>query len=174
MTYGQHSGYMQKPVADYSIGFRPADSANPYKFYGLPVNEMGLSGKTVMILTSGFFNPAVNSNGEAFGLWAVVPGGGKLVELSDVTGIEDHTPETSFSVYPNPAVDVVTLVSKQQLNANAIVQVMNLTGQVMLRTMVSVVNGVANLQVSSLPSGSYLISMAVDGGTCIARLQVIR
>ncbi len=174
MNYGQHSGYMQKPVADYSIGFRPADSVNPYKYYGLPVSDLGLSGKTVMVLTSGFFDPSQNSNGASFGLWAVVPGGGKLVELSDVTGIENLTSDVSFLVYPNPATDLVTLVGKQQLNTMASVRVMNLTGQVVLRTSVQVVNGVANLQVSGLPAGSYLINLAFDGVNLVARLQVQR
>jgi len=46
------------------------------------------SGKGVVIVGSGFMNPANNSNGEAFGLWVSLPTGGPMTELPLTTEAE--------------------------------------------------------------------------------------
>ncbi len=47
-----------------------------------------LDGKGVVIVGSGFMNPANNSNGDPFGLWLSVPGGGPMIELPFTTEAE--------------------------------------------------------------------------------------
>jgi hypothetical protein len=49
--------------------------------YLADIPNYNIDGKAVTILTSGFINPAANSNGEPFGLWMALPEGGLLVPL---------------------------------------------------------------------------------------------
>lgn len=48
-------------------------------------SNLPLSGKGAVIITSGFLNPANNSNGETFGLWLASSDGGLLYELPATT-----------------------------------------------------------------------------------------
>lgn len=174
MEYGQHSNYMQKPVADYSLGFRHPDSLHPFRYYFLPVADWGLSGKTVMVFTSGFFNPLVNSNGAAFGLWAVVPGGEKMVELTDATGIMDDSFGASFSVYPNPAAKTVRVQLLKGMNANCDIRLFNTSGRLISNMQVMLADGTAAFDVSTLSAGTYIIGLTVDGFTAFKTLQIAR
>lgn len=173
MTYGQHSNYMQKTVFDYSIGFRHPDSANPYKYYFLPVDELGLAGKAFYVVTSGFFNTTANSNGEPFGLWAVVPTGGKMVELSDVTGVDDVNNSLDIAVYPNPARQVIHVVSNSNARI-ASVEFVNLAGQLVKKQPVGFVSSSTHVDVSDLQRGMYLMKIYTQNSAVVRMIEIVR
>jgi hypothetical protein len=173
MTYGQHSNYMQKTVFDYSIGFRHPDSANPYKYYFLPVDELGLAGKAFYVVTSGFFNTTANSNGEPFGLWAVIPTGGKMVELSDVTGVDDVNNSLDVAVYPNPARQVIHVVSNSNARI-ASVEFVNLAGQLVKKQPVGFVSSSTHVDVSDLQRGMYLMKIYTQNSAVVRMIEIVR
>jgi hypothetical protein len=53
--------------------------------YDAPLAGLGLQGSAIVLLASGFINPANNNDGPEFGLWAALPGGGALLEFPVAT-----------------------------------------------------------------------------------------
>jgi hypothetical protein len=65
------------------------------------------AGNEVTVLMSGFLNPAVNSNGPEFGLFALPPGAGTLIPLAravDATFLNENIKnDVNIELGPNPA-----------------------------------------------------------------------
>ncbi|MBL0044931.1 MAG: DUF4397 domain-containing protein [Flavobacteriales bacterium] len=80
-SYGDYAGYLNLPTNDYTLQVRTADNAAIVATYAAPLQTLGLQGAALTVLASGFLNPANNSNGPAFGLYAALPSGGALVAL---------------------------------------------------------------------------------------------
>jgi hypothetical protein len=81
LAYGDFAGYLELPVADYSLQIRNEAGTDVVAQYAAPLSTLGLDGAAISVLASGFLNPEVNSNGEAFGLWVALASGGDLIEL---------------------------------------------------------------------------------------------
>lgn len=80
-SYGDFAGYLELPTNDYVLQVRTADNAAIVATYGAPLATLGLTDAALTVVASGFLNPANNSDGPAFGLWAALATGGALVEL---------------------------------------------------------------------------------------------
>lgn len=100
--------------------------------------EYGVYEATIKMATNDPNNPSIN-----------IP-----VTLGLYTGIEEGS-VNQVAVYPNPASNVLNVAASNIQE----VRVMNLAGQVMLRTAASQIN------VTELPAGTYLIQVTTDNGT---------
>ena len=80
-SYNDFAGYLELPTADYNIQVRTSDGVDAVAEYGAPLQTLSLNGAALTVLASGFLNPANNSNGAAFGLYAALPSGGNLIPL---------------------------------------------------------------------------------------------
>lgn len=80
--FGQFSsGYLQLPTADYTIRITNSTGSTTVQTYAAPLQSLGLQGAALVVVASGFLNPAANSNGPAFGLYVALPTGGALIPL---------------------------------------------------------------------------------------------
>ena len=69
---------------------------------------LGLENQALVVLASGFLNPANNSNGASFGLYVALPSGGELVELPIATAVNNiQINSLQYKTYPNPATDYI-------------------------------------------------------------------
>ncbi|MDO5341249.1 MAG: C25 family cysteine peptidase [Bacteroidia bacterium] len=80
----------------------------------------------------------------------------------DYTGVEEN--ETNFMIYPNPAENVLNIVSNGQVEY----QLVNSIGQVVMS---GNANGEAQLNVSSL-NGMYILKVVADGNTSVRKVIV--
>lgn len=87
LGYGEYNGYLELPTADYSLQIRNQAGTDVVAQYAAPLSTLSLDGEAISVIASGFLNPEVNSNGEAFGLWVALTSGGDLIELpaEDIT-----------------------------------------------------------------------------------------
>lgn len=81
------TGYLSLPTANYIIDITTA-SGTVVKRYSAPLSTLGLTGASATIVASGFLNPAVNSSGPAFGLWAAPATGGALIPLDETARVQ--------------------------------------------------------------------------------------
>lgn len=81
ISYGEFQGYLQLANDNYFLDITTADNSTVVESYSVPLDLLGLDGEAITVLASGFLNPANNSNGPAFGLWAALASGGDLVRL---------------------------------------------------------------------------------------------
>jgi hypothetical protein len=80
-SYGDFTTYLELPTADYTLNVTDATGATVVASFQAPLATLGLGDAAAVVVASGFLDPSMNSNGEAFGLWVALPTGGALVEL---------------------------------------------------------------------------------------------
>lgn len=73
-SFNEFAGYLSLPNADYNIQIRTLDRTTVAE-YEAPLQTLNAAGAAVTVIASGFLNPANNSNGAAFGLYAVLADG---------------------------------------------------------------------------------------------------
>ncbi len=76
------SPYLPVPAASYTVQISPASGSPNLLAYAAPLS--GLAGKTALVLASGYFDPAQNQNGPAFGIWAFTTTG-EAIQLPTAT-----------------------------------------------------------------------------------------
>ncbi len=81
MPYSAYDGYLELPTADYSLQVQDETGTVAVAQFAAPLATLELDGAALVVVASGFLNPANNSDGPAFGLFAALPEGGDLVEL---------------------------------------------------------------------------------------------
>lgn len=97
------AGYMQILPFDYTFDLYHADDDSFVSSVFWPAQTNGLAGEAVLLLISGFADPAQNENGPELGLWYGSAAGGALVPCGDVTGIRSVNPFNGGRLSPNPA-----------------------------------------------------------------------
>jgi len=76
----------------------------------------------------------------------------------------DFNKEKVFSMYPNPAKDVVTFEYALEA-ANAEVELYDVTGRLVHRTVLDAFSGSSSLSVKAYPSGVYMVLVKQGNGT---------
>lgn len=151
-SYTDFAGYLPLATADYTLLLKNAAGTTTLKTYSAPLATLNLTNEALVVVASGFLNPSVNSNGAAFGLYAALAAGGPLVALPEVfpTGL-DEISNTNFTVYPNPAQDVLN-VKGLDLN-NAEFQILDISGRIVNTSLFRINN--STIDISSLSRGTY-------------------
>lgn len=151
-SYTDFAGYLPLATADYTLLLKNAAGTTTLKTYSAPLATLNLTDEALVVVASGFLNPAVNSNGPAFGLHVALAAGGPLVALPEVfpTGL-DELSNSNVSVYPNPAQNFLN-VKGLELN-NAEVQIFDISGRIVNASLFKVSN--STIDISSLAKGTY-------------------
>ncbi|MFH1120336.1 MAG: DUF4397 domain-containing protein [Bacteroidota bacterium] len=177
LSYGQFSGYLELPTANYQLDIRSEAGDVTVATFNAPLSDLGLQGQALTVLASGFLNPANNSNGEAFGLFAVLPSGGPFVVLGNTTGVDDNTiSKSSFMAYPNPAKEEFYLNYTLEKASNVSYQLFTATG----KNVRSVNLGYQSdnqhnekVDITNLPSGLYFITLIAGNAHISSKVQVV-
>ena len=81
LAYGEFTGALPLPTADYVLEVRAAGDPNTIVAYSAPLQTLGVDGLGLTVVASGFLDPSQNSGGPGFGLWVALPVTSALVEL---------------------------------------------------------------------------------------------
>ena len=81
LSYGAFSEFVGMETANYIFAYTDATGADTVEHYLASFSDLSLQGVSATILTSGFLNPAANSNGASFGIWLAPASGGSMIEL---------------------------------------------------------------------------------------------
>lgn len=79
LSYGNFQGYANVPASQYVLDVNVAGTSTTAASYF--VDLAPLAETPLVVFASGFLDPSKNSNGSAFGLFAVSPAGGMALEL---------------------------------------------------------------------------------------------
>ena len=104
-AYGDLTGYISVPPGNYTLDLTLADGTTLVQSYWADLRTFG--GGSAVVFASGFLDPSVNQNGEAFGLFYVLADGtvGQFPEgVASVENISGVNPGNYLleQNYPNP------------------------------------------------------------------------
>ncbi|HQX04377.1 MAG TPA: T9SS type A sorting domain-containing protein, partial [Flavobacterium sp.] len=110
----------------------------------------------ITVLASGFLNPAVNSNGPAFGLWVALASGGELIPLPQIPLSVTDFNSSKISIYPNP--------TSSQLNLDIPFDYENFKGIIydLSGREVKTFSNPNSIYVSDLNYGLYILNVTLD------------
>jgi len=82
LAYGMIDGYLEVPTADLVLDIADQTGTTVLVSYNAPLATLNLQDSAIVVVASGFLNPANNSNSSnTFGLWVALPSGGNLIPL---------------------------------------------------------------------------------------------
>lgn len=184
------SDYFQYPANDIYLGLREP-SGEPSKTlasYSMPIQNLGLTGKAVTVVLSGFADPQKNSNGARFGLYVVPPAGGNFITLPKAIGAVD---EASFGnlklsdnakIFPNPCKDFAIITIPTTIQATKL-NILNSKGEVEYSEMIDETNleqvskNLAETEIKfdtkNLSNGIYFIQLVTNKFVLTRRLVKI-
>ena len=160
VAYGQFcaTGYLSIPTNDLVIDVTDSSGSTVVKRYDAPLATYNLAGKSITVLASGFFSPAANSNGPAFGLWVADTSAGSLLPLTEIPlAVTTVHTDNEISIYPNPAATTLTIHTPSNTTIST-VTVMDITGRICLTDNTNVIS------VSNLLSGTYFVKAILSNG----------
>ncbi|QQS66993.1 MAG: DUF4397 domain-containing protein [Chlorobiota bacterium] len=162
LNFGDYSkSYFQYPTNDVYVGLREP-SGDPLKTtatFSLPMQTMGLGGKSIVIILSGFMKPENNSNGSSFGLYVVTNTGGNFIQLrQSIGGVDNKFNESKISVIPNPVMSN-TLIKLNQFGIYKKYNIVNLMGEIQFSEIISNNQKEINLDMTNIISGIYFLQL---------------
>ena len=96
------------------------------------------------------------------------------VDLQDCTGIDENS-KSDFTIYPNPANDELFLQSNALNLENIKVSMMNVLGEVIIRTNLQNISGTpSKIDISKLNEGIYFIRIESKSETGISKIIISR
>ena len=129
----------------------------------------------MVVLASGFLNPINNSNGKSFGLYVALASGGDLVELPNVTSVNDiQINQLQYRTYPNPATDVIYIELDDAITNEAQVSIYNTRGQLIDSKIIETFGQKLTYNASSLKSGQYIMVVLTEGKSNSGLIEVVR
>jgi len=176
LSYGDFDGYLKLQTANYSLDIRDEAETTLIANFAVPLADLNLDGQSLTVLASGFIDPAVNSDGPAFGLLAVKADGTTLM-LINTTGINDSQVNNStFNVYPNPAIEQISVSFELNTKNRVALELVDATGRIVKSVDLgtrdaALYNEKINLQ--QLPAGLYLLNIKTSN-TILSRKVFIQ
>ncbi len=166
LRYAQPSSNINVQVdpTNYVLEVVPAGASTVVAAYNAPLT--GFADSALLIVASGFLNPANNKNGAAFGLFAIT-NSGNVIQLpaATTTGIRKNaTNAVAVNIYPNPATGIV--------NINAAATVNNVILQDIQGKTINMPLNNNTIDVSGLNKGMYILTLQTAQGTTTSKLIV--
>jgi hypothetical protein len=171
IDYGNFSSYLELATADYQLNVTSSDGQTTVAGFSAPLATLNLQDSAITVLASGFLDPSQNSNGEAFGLWAALPEGGNLVELPSVpTSVDEVVNKENVSIYPNPAVDQLTIELPNDVQGE--VEIYDMLGSMVRSDRLNSARNVIDM--SDLSAGQYIYRIKTDNTTLNGKVMKIK
>lgn len=175
ISYSEFQGYAELPTADYSVDVRDGANTVTVASYQAPLAALNLDDLALTVLASGFLDPGANSNGAGFGLWVSLPGGGDLVELPIIVGVEDELNNIDYAIFPNPAENSLNIRYESPVNEEATINILDLNGSVVMSQSYLVTAGAQelNIDIQEVPAGMYLLQLQQGNIRLNQKVQII-
>lgn len=170
-AFGDFAGYLELATQDYILEVRDASGETTVAAYEAPLSTLDLAGKAIVVVASGYLTPENNNDGEAFGLYVALAGGGELIELpiyQDDTNVSDII-NVDLKLYPNPVSSILNIETNELIEE---LHVIDMLGQVVYTT---AVNGLSHsINLNQVHTGIYFVKIKTQAGTITRKVQVSR
>jgi hypothetical protein len=133
--------------------------------YTAPLSAFGDS--AIVVMASGFLNPAANQNGPAFGLLAVTRSGNAIL-LPIFTSVVKSLLQNGFTLYPNPSAGRFVIQSERGDKITA-AEAVGMDGKTISMNINPISSSDSGVEVSgNLKSGLYMLKTRTASGEWFA------
>lgn len=168
IAYTEFAGYLELATADYVLQINAANGPGVAAFEA-PLATLNLDGAALVVVASGFLNPANNSNGPAFGLWVSTGAQGNLVELPAAALGVNNFNISEIAIYPNPAIDQLAISIPS--GDTYTVQIVDMQGRVLATDNQAVQRGY--IDVNNLTTGIYNV-LFIDNNKVLGSKKFVK
>lgn len=172
IAYGEFNanGYLSVPAASYDLTITTADGAAAVSTYRADLTS--LAGSALTVVASGFLNPANNSQGPGFGLFASLATGGALVELPLITSISSTNTLEGLNIYPNPS-NGSFFIDFNTKAENVRFRLTDVSGKVVMNEVFGNMTGGRKLvNTDGLSAGIYLAEVTSAQGVAVQKISI--
>jgi hypothetical protein len=145
---------------NYGIEVRNAPTQFLYETYTLPALNEAWENESIVLISTGFRQPANNSNGQTLQVWALTPSG-TMVALDDLVSVENTVNTYNLSAFPNPAADFIRFCGNSRQNESVTLRIVNSLGCLAFESTCMIRQGRLDETISTatLPVGFYSASL---------------
>ncbi len=167
LAYSEFSnGYISLFSNTYTINFTAEEDGQVLSEYTIPFFPT-YNNEAITLVASGFFDPSVNSNGPAFGLWVATADGGPLTEIQPNALSVENTNKINVEVYPNPVSDFLYVNFKNDNQAQ--LSLFDLSGR---EVMVKALGMKNQIDLSNFSNGLYLLNLSDRYGSKSMKIEI--
>ncbi len=148
---------------NYGIELRNYPTQFLYGTYAIPSADQLWEGENIAIVSTGFRQPANNSNGQALRIWSIKPNG-IMTELPLFVDINEIDETSDLHLFPNPANNQVHIKLPDNLVGSANLQITSIEGRLLHQEKIVMGGGrTPTFSTETLPNGLYLVSIQHAG-----------
>jgi len=176
-AYNEFRGYLELPTDNYILEVRDSTGMNTVVAYQAPLAGLGLNNQALVLVASGFLNPAVNNNGPAFGLFAALSSGGNLIPLPITVGMNKYDKILDTKIYPNPAINDVNVQFEISDQSEVRIRMYDLMGKEVASDFTGMLPaGIhqTTLGLQGLRNGTYFVVIEDNQTRTTSKLQIAR
>ena len=151
------------PQTDYQIELRNSPTQFLYGSYTLPALSYNWENEVITLISTGFRQPANNSNGSAFRLWAMTSDG-TMILLDNTLSADQSHQSNRINVFPNPAADVLYMQGIANNFEKGTLRILNSKGQLVLEKELDDWHSlnIQTIDISNLINGFYTLTVSDD------------
>ncbi|MFM9005443.1 MAG: T9SS type A sorting domain-containing protein, partial [Flavobacteriales bacterium] len=151
---------------NYGIDVLNAPTLFLFETYALPALEQSWANQSVTLISTGFRQPANNSNGESLQVWALLPDG-TMHALQQFVDTKNIASNSEIRVFPNPASETIRMKTSGIGQGIVTVRIIDLFGHVIQERKCTTHQGNIDerFETAFLPSGIYTIHLLSETST---------
>lgn len=173
LDFGATNGYYELNEGGYYFNLINSENV-VFKSFAAPLADLGFTNKTVTLVVSGFLNPANNSNGQAFGMFAIAGTGGAFTALNDITGTPEISTNTDVSLVPNPSRGKTQVKFTNLKGSQVQVMVFDLTGNKVFELITQTPENNLVIDTRDLNEGLYFVKIKTSNMEVTRKLSVVK
>ena len=176
-SYGEFSGYLELPNEDFVLEIRDQSGEVTVAAYSAPLKTLKVQGASITVFASGFLNPAVNSDGPAFGLFAALADGTVLELPTATTSVKNETIFNNASLFPNPAKEIANININLSTASDVVIDIIDVNGQTIITNNLGFKNigeQFIPVDLNNLSNGVYMLRIKSGNSIEYLKLNVIK
>lgn len=180
LSYPQYSSYLQLPTNDLVISLT-GSTGTLIQRYSAPLATLSLTGAAITVVASGYLDPSVNNNGEAFGLWVATAAAGNMLELPlfvESSVVDLRAANFALNLFPMPAnTQLNAQFSLPSASSGNVVLLADMSGRVVYQQSLGALEAGEHsiqLPLNDLATGQYTLMLSTAIGRQTLPVSVVK
>jgi hypothetical protein len=160
---------------DYGLEILNSPTQFSYGNYELPVNTENWQNESVVVVSTGFRQPANNSSGEPLQFW-VLESNGSMTLLETFVDVADTKSGEELVIFPNPASQFIRIQSTSQANGMVSLEILDNMGKLVIQktSTIRIETLYNEVSLDNLPDGIYTLVLKKENYHQSARFCILK